>query len=102
MNRVIFHLILFAQINAGKQSRIDYIDSTCLPVCHLKRLTRHKTFDDISQYGPISVGWFFGLKLHLVINDRGELIAFKMTSGKQNDAKADESIMKKGQVLSLL
>lgn len=38
---------------------------------------------------------FFGLKLHIVINDRGELIAFKMTSGKQNDAKAGESIMQK-------
>lgn len=95
MNRVIFHLILFAQINAGKRSGIYYIDSTCLPVCHLKRSRRHKTFEAIAEYGRTSVGWFFGLKLHLVINDRGELIAFKISSGKQNDAKAGESIMQK-------
>jgi Transposase DDE domain len=95
MNRVIFHLILFGQMNSGKRTGIYYIDSTCLPVCHLKRSKRHKTFEEIAQYGRTSVGWFFGLKLHLVINDRGELIAFKLSSGKQNDAKAGESIMGK-------
>lgn len=93
MKRVIFHLIFFAQIRSGKRTGIYYIDSTCLPVCHIKRSRRHKTFDEVAEYGRTSVGWFFGLKLHLVINDRGELIAFKMTSGKQNDAKAGESIM---------
>ena len=93
MNRVMFHLILFSQIYSGKRTGVYYIDSTCLPVCHLKRSTRHKTFEEIAQYGRTSVGWFFGLKLHIVINARGELIAFKMTSGKQNDAKAGESMM---------
>ncbi len=99
MNRVIFHLILFAQINSGKRTGIYYVDSTCLPVCHLKRSRRHKTFDEIAKYGRTSVGWFFGLKLHLVINNHGELIAFKITNGKQNDAKAGESIMEKLQGL---
>lgn len=95
MNRVIFHLILFSQINSGKRTGIYYIDSTCLPVCHIKRSKRHKTFEEIAQYGRTSVGWFFGLKLHMVINNLGELMAFKITSGKQNDAKAGESIMEK-------
>lgn len=99
MHRVIFHLILFSQIHSGKRTGIYYIDSTCLPVCHLKRSTRHKTFDEIAHYGRTSVGWFFGLKLHIVINEQGELIAFKITSGKQNDAKAGESIMQKLQGL---
>lgn len=94
MNRVIFHLVLFAQINSGKKTGIYYIDSTCLPVCHLKRSRRHKTFDEIAQYGRTSVGWFFGLKLHIVINERGELIAFKITRGNVNDAVASETILK--------
>jgi hypothetical protein len=99
MNRVIFHLIIFAQINSGKRTGIYYIDSSCLPVCHIKRSRRHKTFEEIAQYGRTSVGWFFGLKLHIVINNLGELIAFKISSGKQNDAKAGESIMQKLQGL---
>ena len=93
MNRVTFHLVLFAQLRSGKRTGIYYIDSTCLPVCHLKRSRRHKTFDEIAQYGRTSVAWFFGLKLHIVINDRGELIAFKITSGKMHDAKASEPIL---------
>lgn len=93
MNRVIFHLILFSQIHSGKRTGIYYIDSTCLAVCHLKRSKRHKTFEEIAEYGRTSVGWFFGLKLHIVINNRGELIAFKITRGNVNDAKASESVL---------
>jgi hypothetical protein len=93
MNRVTFNLVLFAQLRSGKRTGIYYIDSTCLPVCHLKRSSRHKTFDEIAQYGRTSVSWFFGLKLHIVINDQGELIAFKITSGKMHDAKASESML---------
>jgi hypothetical protein len=31
------------------------------------------------------VGWFFGFKLHLVINDRGELLSFALTPGNADD-----------------
>jgi hypothetical protein len=93
MNRVIFHLVLFSQINSGKRTGVYYIDSTCLPVCHLKRSKRHKTFDEVAEYGRTSVGWFFGLKLHIIINEQGELIAFKMTRGNVHDATASESIL---------
>jgi hypothetical protein len=94
MNRIVFHLVLFSQVNSGKRTGIYYIDSTCLPVCHLKRSRRHKTFDEIAKYGRTSVGWFFGLKLHIVINERGELIAFKITRGNVNDSVASETILK--------
>lgn len=94
MNKVIFHLTLFSQLHSGKKTGIYYIDSTCLPVCHIKRSKRHKTFAEIAEYGRTSVTWFFGLKLHLVINERGELIAFKITRGNANDAKSSESILK--------
>jgi hypothetical protein len=100
MNKVIFHLILFSQLNTGKKTGIYYIDSTCLPVSHLKRSKRHKTFEDIAEYGRTSVGWFFGLKLHIVINEQGELIAFKVTRGNTNDAKASESLLKSLQGLA--
>jgi hypothetical protein len=93
MSRVIFQLLLFSQIHLGKRTGIYYIDSTCLPVCHLKRSKRHKTFEEIAEYGKTSMGWFFGLKLHIVINDRGELIAFKITRANQHDAKASESLL---------
>jgi hypothetical protein len=87
-------LTLFTQIKSGKKTGIYYIDSSCLPVCHLKRSRRNKTFTEIAQYGKTSVGWFFGLKIHLVVNDRCELIAFKITQGNQHDNKAAQKVLK--------
>ena len=34
-----------------------------------------------------SVDWFFGLKLHLVINDQGELLNFQVMPGNVDDRK---------------
>ncbi len=94
MKRSIIPMILFTYLRSGKRTGIYYVDSSCLPVCHLKRSTRHKVFDAIADYGHTSVGWFFGLKLHLVINDQGELIAFKITCGNRSDVKACQTLFK--------
>jgi hypothetical protein len=63
-------------------------------VCHLKRSKRHKTFDAIAEYGKTSVGWFFGLKLHIVTNDLGELLAFKITRGSRSDSQEAVPLLK--------
>ena len=93
MSHSLYPLTIFAQIKSGKKTGIYYIDSSCLPVCHLKRSRRNKTFDEIAQYGKTSVGWFFGLKIHLVVNDRCELIAFKITNGSQHDNTVAQKIL---------
>ena len=92
MPRSLFPLTLFTQFKSGKKTGIYYIDSSCLPVCHLRRSKRHQTFDGIAQYGKTSVGWFFGLKIHLVVNHNGELIAFKVTQGNRHDATTAQSL----------
>ena len=86
-------LTIFTQVKSGKKTGIYYIDSSCLPVCHLKRSRRNKTFDEIAQYGKTSVGWFFGLKVHLVVNDRCEMVAFKITKGSQHDNVAAQKLL---------
>jgi hypothetical protein len=93
IRRVIFPMTLFTQIKGGKRTGIYYIDSSCLPVCHLKRSRRHKTFDEIAEYGRTSVGWFFGLKLHIVINDQGELLTFKITRGNRSDSQEAQPLL---------
>ncbi len=94
MKQAIFPMTLFTCINSGQRTGIYYIDSSCLPVCHIKRSKRHKTFADIAGYGRTSVAWFFGLKLHIVINDRGELIAFKITQGQRHDNREAANLLK--------
>lgn len=70
---------------------IHFIDSTSLVVCSNLRIGRHKVFKDTAARGHTSEGWFFGFKLHLVVNDKGELLALRLTPGNVSDA--DNSIV---------
>ncbi|MFZ1249180.1 MAG: IS982 family transposase [Candidatus Saccharimonadales bacterium] len=64
---------------------IQFIDSTSLVVCSNLRINRHKVFKDSAARGHTSEGWFFGFKLHIVVNDRGELLALRITPGNVSD-----------------
>ena len=63
----------------GPGTGVSFIDSTPIAVCHNRRIASHRVFAGIAQRGKTSVGWFFGFKLHLVVNDRGELLACQLT-----------------------
>jgi hypothetical protein len=54
-------------------------------VCDNHRITQHRVFDGTAQRGHTSVGWFYGFKLHLVVNDRGELLSCRLTRGNIDD-----------------
>jgi len=75
----------------GKCTGISFIDSTPLRVCHTRREHMHKTFKGIAQKGQCSIGWFFGFKLHIIINDKGEILDFMLTPGNTDDRKPLES-----------
>jgi hypothetical protein len=65
----------------GTCTGITFIDSTTLAVCKNPRIHCHKTFAGLARRGKTSTGWFYGFKLHLIVNDRGELIDFVLTPG---------------------
>jgi hypothetical protein len=69
----------------GDCTGVSFIDSTPLAVCHNRRIPQHRVFAGIAQRGKNSVGWFFGFKLHLIVNDRGELLAVRLTAGNVDD-----------------
>ncbi len=71
------------------------MDSTSLKVCHNRRISQHKVFKDVAARGKTSIDWFFGLKLHLVVNDKGELLNFQVTSGNVNDCKPVPDLLQK-------
>ncbi len=58
-----------------------------LKVCRNQRIHIHKVFKGIAQRGKCSMGWFFGFKLHLICNERGELLNFMITPGDVDDRK---------------
>jgi hypothetical protein len=69
----------------GKCTGISFVDSTVLRVCHKKRIKRNKVFKNIAEVGKSTMGWFFGFKLHLIINDKGEILSFYLTKGNTDD-----------------
>ncbi len=71
----------------GTCTGTSFIDATALAVCHNRRIAQHKVFRDLAARGKTSVGWFFGFKLHLVVNDCGELLQVALTRGNTDDRK---------------
>lgn len=69
----------------GKCTGISFIDSTTLDVCDQHRIYSHKVFKDLAKRGKSSTGWFYGFKLHLIINDMGEILSVCLTSGNIDD-----------------
>ena len=69
----------------GKCTGISFIDSTTLKVCRNQRIHNHKVFKGLAERGKSSMGWFYGFKLHLVCNEKGELLSFYLTKGNVDD-----------------
>lgn len=85
MPQTLWPLCLYLKTRLGPVTGISFIDATALPVCHNRRISRHKVFDGLAARDKTSMGWFFGFKLHLVVNDCGELLAFYVTPDNVDD-----------------
>lgn len=73
------HIFLLSLL--GTPSLANFIDSTKVVVCDNHRITRR----GIARRGMSSMGWFYGFKLHLIVNERGEIISFLLTPGNVAD-----------------
>jgi len=65
--------------------RFYIIDSKPLAVCHNRRIGSNRVFADRAARGKSSMGWFYGWKLHLVINQYGQIVNFLLTAGNVAD-----------------
>ena len=78
----------------GKKTGLSFIDSTTVKVCHVKRCYSNKVFRGIAKKGKSTTGWFFGLKLHLIVNEYGEILSFQITPGNVADINPVETLTK--------
>lgn len=87
-------LLAYLQSRYGACTGISFIDSTSLEVCDSKRISQHRVFAADARRGKTSMGWFFGFKLHLAVNDRGDLLACCLTAGNVDDRAPVPALVK--------
>ena len=91
---VVLPLSLFLKIYyKANRTGFSFIDSFALKVCHNRRIHSHKVFKNVAQRGQTSMGWFYGFKVHFIINHLGEIISFYLTAG--NIADNNTCLLKK-------
>jgi hypothetical protein len=94
MPSALMPLILYLNTRKGEVTGISFIDSTRIPICSNCRANRNKVFEGLANWGKSSIGWFFGFKLHLIINEKGELLSFQVTPGNVDDRVPVKDLVK--------
>jgi hypothetical protein len=92
MPRLFVPLMVLLHSLSGEPSGVYFADATKLAVCHNRRIHRHKVFNGLAARGKTSMGWFYGLKLHFVINHKGQIMALKITPGNTADSTVLDEI----------
>lgn len=87
MLRILMALCEYLQSCYGTCTGISFVDSSALKVCHNRRISQHRVFEGIAARGRTSVDWFYGFKLHLIVNDRGEILSCGVTPGNVDDRR---------------
>ena len=84
--QAVLPMTLFLKMQClGDCTGISYIDSTPVRVCKNKRIKRNKVFKDIAKVGKSTMGWFFGFKLHLIVNEKCGILNFVITPRNIDD-----------------
>lgn len=89
--KVFDYIFLLQMIRAASSERTGtyFVDSKKLPVCHNRRIHSHRVFAGIAGHGKSSTGWFYGLKIHLVINHLGDIVSTLLTPANVADNNAE-------------
>lgn len=93
--RMMIPMLAYLQSRYGVCTGLSFIDSTSLSVCDLKRISGHHVLAADAKRGKTSMGWFFGFKLHLAVNDQGELLACCLTPGNVDDRSPVAGMVKR-------
>lgn len=82
--------ILIEKNRQKSEGKIKLIDSFPLPVVKNKRIFNYKASEQAAR-GKSSIGWYFGYKLHLVVDHEGIVLGLKLTPANVSDV--DEKVV---------
>jgi hypothetical protein len=84
-SRCVMPLFFYLLAKRGQCTGISFIDATSLQVCHNLRIPSHRVFAGSAARDKSSTGWYDGFKLHLAINERGEILGFYLTAANVDE-----------------
>ncbi len=59
----------------------------------MARKCSHKVFEGLAALSKNSLGWFYGLKLHFLFNDKGEIVRLSITPANVDDRKGLKGLL---------
>lgn len=86
---ILLAILMQTLCKKATKTNIYYIDSKKIPVCDNLRIHSHQVFKGLAARGKSSTGWFYGFKVHLVINNWGEIVSFQLSAANQSDNHVD-------------
>lgn len=94
-NTIIILKILMLCMRIYKEKEgIFIIDCTQMKVCKKSRGNRHKSFKEYAKWSKTTTGYWFGFKLGLIIDDKGNIVNFKLTEASKHDLKVGKDLVK--------
>jgi hypothetical protein len=94
MPSALIPLLAYLRTCLGTCTGLAFLDATALTVCDNHRIPQHRVFRGLAHRGKTSTGWFFGFKLHVLVNDRGELLNFALSPGNIDDRRPVPNLVK--------
>jgi hypothetical protein len=85
MSELIVSMCAYFQTVKGQPTGIAFVDSTSLKVCHYIRIPGNQVFSNSVKRVKGTMAWFFGFKLRLLINHKGEIFSLNIPPGNKND-----------------
>ena len=70
-----------------QNDELQFVDSTMIEVCTLKRADNYKVAKNIVKFGRNWQGWHYGFKLHATTNIKGQLCNLSFSPANQYDAQ---------------
>lgn len=93
-SRCVMPLFFYLLTCRGEDTGISFIDATAIKVCHNLRIPAHQVFRDCAKRDRASTGWYYGFKLHLAVNEKGEILGFYVTAANVDERKPTDWITK--------
>ena len=81
---------LLTRLTRKKDAKYHIVDSSPLPVCNNQYRFQAKLFKGLARSGKNMNGWYWGFKLHLIINHDMEIESIKISDGSTSDIDALE------------